>query len=241
MLRVAIVDDEQYWLDRIEENISQYSSDHETEIIAERFFSCEDLLTEYLKGGRFDMIFLDIEFRNNEIKVMNGIDFGKKFREIYKDDNTAIVFITSYKEYAFDAIKIRPFNYMEKPVTYESISEVIDQCRDNFEKGKKIFRFMSGKVENGIIVSNIRYFESDGRKIKIHTVYNSYEFYGKISDIIDRDCLEDFIHIHKSFFVNMNYIERFTSNSVILYGTNVVELPISKNKKTEVNEKLLRR
>ncbi len=241
MLRIAVVDDEQYWLDNIDENILRYSRNCEIEIITEKFLSCEDLLTECLKGGRFDILFLDIEFGNNEIKTMSGIDFGRKFREIYKDDNTAIVFITLYKEYAFDAIKIRPFNYLEKPVTYESISEVIDQCRDNFERGKKIFRFMSGKVVNGIIVSNIRYFESDGRKIKIHTVYNSYEFYGKISDIIDRDCLEDFIRIHKSFLVNMNYIEKFTSNSVILYGTNVVELPISKNKKTEVNEKLLRR
>ncbi len=241
MLRVAVVDDEQYWLDSIDENISRYSRNCEIEIITEKFLSCEDLLAEYLKGGRFDIIFLDIEFGNDEIKTMSGIDFGRKFRDIYKDDNTAIVFVTSYKEYAFDAIKIRPFNYLEKPVTYESIFEVIDQCRENFEKGKKIFRFMSGKVANGIIVSNIRCFESNGRKTKIHTVYNSYEFYGKLSDIIGQECLEDFIHIHKSFLVNMNYTERYTSNSVILYGTNVDELPISKNKKAEVNEKLLRR
>ena len=241
MLRVAVVDDEQYWLDSIDENISRYSRNCEIEIITEKFLSCEDLLAEYLKGGRFDIIFLDIEFGNDEIKTMSGIDFGRKFRDIYKDDNTAIVFVTSYKEYAFDAIKIRPFNYLEKPVTYESIFEVIDQCRENFEKGKKIFRFMSGKVANGIIVSNIRCFESNEKKKKIHTVYNSYEFYGKLSDIIGQECLEDFIHIHKSFLVNMNYIERYTSSSVILYGTNVVELPISKNKKAEVNEKLLRR
>ena len=181
MLRVAVVDDEQYWLDSIDENISRYSRNCEIEIITEKFLSCEDLLAEYLKGGRFDIIFLDIEFGNDEIKTMSGIDFGRKFRDIYKDDNTAIVFVTSYKEYAFDAIKIRPFNYLEKPVTYESIFEVIDQCRENFEKGKKIFRFMSGKVANGIIVSNIRCFESNGRKTKIHTVYNSYEFYGKLS------------------------------------------------------------
>ena len=199
MLRVAVVDDEQYWLDSIDENISRYSRNCEIEIITEKFLSCEDLLAEYLKGGRFDIIFLDIEFGNDEIKTMSGIDFGRKFRDIYKDDNTAIVFVTSYKEYAFDAIKIRPFNYLEKPVTYESIFEVIDQCRENFEKGKKIFRFMSGKVANGIIVSNIRCFESNGRKTKIHTVYNSYEFYGKLSDIIGQECLEDFIHIHKSY------------------------------------------
>ena len=158
MLRVAVVDDEQYWLDNIGDNILKYSCNYEIEIVTEKFLSCENLLAQYLKNSKFDIIFLDIEFRNSENKTMSGIDFGKKFRDIYKDDNTAIVYITSYKEYAFDAIKIRPFNYLEKPVTFESISEVIGQCIDNFEKGKKIFKFMSGKVANGVIVSNIRYF-----------------------------------------------------------------------------------
>ena len=82
MLRVAVVDDEQYWLDSIDENISRYSRNCEIEIITEKFLSCEDLLAEYLKGGRFDIIFLDIEFGNDEIKTMRGIDFGRKFRDI---------------------------------------------------------------------------------------------------------------------------------------------------------------
>lgn len=241
MIRVAIVDDEQHWIDSINECIVRYSSNCEINIVVEKYLSCEELLAQYLKGGIFDIVFLDIEFKNEDPDIMNGIDFGKRFRDIYKDDNTAIVFVTSYKEYAFDAIKIRPFGYLEKPVTYEKICEVIDQCRDSCEKGKRVFRFISGKTINGIIVSNIRYFESNVRKIKIHTVYNTYEFYGKLSDIIDQECLEDFVLIHKSFFVNMNYIEKFNSYSVTLYGTDTVELPISKNKKSEISEKLLRR
>lgn len=241
MIRVAIVDDEQYWLDRINECIFKYSCNYEIEIPTEKFFSCEDLLDQYLRGDKFDIIFLDIEFNTDKNHSMSGIDFGRRFRDLFKDDNAAVIFVTSFKEYALDAIKIRPFDYLGKPVTYEKISEVINQYRDSCEKGKRVFRFMSGKTTNGIIVSNIRYFESNVRKIKIHTVYNTYEFYGKLSDIINQECLEDFIQIHKSFFVNMNYIEKFTSYSVTLYGTDTVELPISKNKKSEISEKLLRR
>ncbi len=241
MIRVAIVDDEQYWIDKIDGYVLDYSVYHDIEIQTEKFLSCEALLAEYLRGSKFDIIFLDIEFKSYENNAMNGIDLGKKLRELFRDDNTAVVYITSFKQYAIDSIKIRPFDFLEKPVTYEQISGVINQCVSDFEKGKKVFRFLADKVDSSIIVSNIRYFESDRRKVKIHTVNNVYEFYGKLSDIIGQKCLEDFIHIHKSFLVNMNYIEKFTSNSVILYGTEAVELPISKNKKQMVSEKLLRR
>lgn len=241
MIRAAIADDEQYWIDKINEHVLNYSVHCDIEIQTEKFLSCEALLTEYLRGSKFDIIFLDIEFKNYENNAMNGIDFGKKLRELFRDASTAVVYITSFKQYAIDSIKIRPFDFLEKPVTYEQISGVITQCVSDFEKGKKVFRFLSDKVESSIIVSNIRYFESDRRKVKIHTVNNVYEFYGKLSDIMNQKCLEDFICIHKSFLVNMNYIEKFTSNSVILYGTEAVELPISKNKKQMVSEKLLRR
>lgn len=241
MLRAAIVDDEQYWVDKINELILRYTISVNVEIFVKRYTSCEELLAQYLKGEKFDMIFLDIEFKYDSSNSMNGIELGKKLRDIYKDDNTAIIYVTSYKEYAFNAIKIRPFGYLEKPVIYDAICNIINKCRDSFERGNKIFRFVSDKTANSVIVSNIRYFQSEGHKIIIHTVHNVYEFYGKLSDIIKQECLDDFVQIHKSILVNMNYIERFTSSSVILYGMDNIELPISKNKRTDVSEKLLRR
>ena len=42
------------------------------------------------------------------------------------------------------------------------------------------------------------------------------------------------------YLVNKNYIERFTSHSVVLIGIDRVELPISPNKKMEVSEQLLK-
>ena len=50
-------------------------------------------MDEYLKGNSFDVIFLDIEFKNNEEKQMNGIEFGKRLRGLYANDNTAIVML----------------------------------------------------------------------------------------------------------------------------------------------------
>ena len=181
-----------------------------------------------------------IEFKNNDEKQTNGIELGKRLRGLYANDNTAIVYVTSYGEYAIDSIKIRPYDYIKKPITYERIVEFFETYYLDQAKRKKVFEYTAHKVKNSIIVSNICYFESQGRTIVIHTITNQYTFYGKLSNLLDNESLSDFISIHKSYLVNKNYIERFTSHSVVLIGIDRVELPISPNKKMEVSEQLLK-
>ena len=178
--------------------------------------------------------------KNNDEKQMNGIELGKRLRGLYANDNTAIVYVTSYGEYAIDSIKIRPYDYIKKPITYERIVEFFETYYLDQAKRKKVFEYTAHKVKNSIIVSNICYFESQGRTIVIHTITNQYTFYGKLSILLDNESLSDFISIHKSYLVNKNYIERFTSHSVVLIGIDRVELPISPNKKMEVSEQLLK-
>ncbi len=241
MIRIAIADDEKYICEQIKQYILNYSIKYNYEFETETFGSCEALIQNYIQGNKFDIIFLDVDFSNLSDTSMSGIEFGKNIRKLFKNDNTAIVYITSYAEYAIDSIKVRPFDYLKKPITYEMITEIMNVYIKQYTTDSKIFKFISSKVENSVIVSNIRFFESQGRTIIIHTIHNKYRFYGKLSEIIQLECFQNFICIHKSYFVNMNYIEKFTSNKVILFGINSEELPISKNKQTEVSERLLRR
>lgn len=238
MIRIAICDDEKYVCDKIGCFVSEYCELNEIKYEFKVFNSCESLISEYLNEKRYNIIFLDIEFTNSS---MTGIDFGKKIREIFDNISSSIVYVTSFKEYAIDAIKIHPYDYLEKPVDYEKICGILDSFINDYQIGNRIFEFISDKVTNKVKISYIKYFESKGRKIFIHTINNIYAFYGKLSDIITKECFKDFISIHKSYFVNMNYIEKFTSNTVILLGSKNEELPISKNKRTEVSEILLRR
>ena len=228
----------------MQESLSKYLLDYsmqcDREIDHAEFDTCEELMDEYLKGNSFDVILLDIEFKNNDEKQMNGIELGKRLRGLYANDNTAIVYVTSYGEYAIDSIKIRPYDYIKKPITYERIVEFFETYYLDQAKRKKVFEYTAHKVKNSIIVSNICYFESQGRTIVIHTITNQYTFYGKLSNLLDNESLSDFISIHKSYLVNKNYIERFTSHSVVLIGIDRVELPISPNKKMEVSEQLLK-
>lgn len=224
MIRVAICDDDKHMQESLSKYLLDYSIQCDREIDHAEFDTCEELMDEYLKGNSFDVILLDIEFKNNDEKQMNGIELGKRLRGLY----------------AIDSIKIRPYDYIKKPITYERIVEFFETYYLDQAKRKKVFEYTAHKVKNSIIVSNICYFESQGRTIVIHTITNQYTFYGKLSNLLDNESLSDFISIHKSYLVNKNYIERFTSHSVVLIGIDRVELPISPNKKMEVSEQLLK-
>lgn len=238
MIRIAVCDDEKYVCEQIKCFVSEYSEQKELVYEVEIFNSCETLIYEYLNEKRFDIIFLDIEFTNDS---MSGIEFGRRIRDMYENVSSAIVYVTSFGKYAIDAIKIHPYDYLEKPVDYEKICDIVESFIEDYKTGKKVFEFVSEKVINRVKISYIRFFESRGRKIFIHTLHNVYVFYGKLSDIMQKECFKEFISIHKSYFVNMNYIEKFTANTVILFGSKNEELPISKNKRISVTEKLLGR
>lgn len=69
MIRVAICDDDK----RMQESLSKYLLDYsiqcDREIDHSEFDTCEKLMDEYLKGNSFDVILLDIEFKNNDEKT----------------------------------------------------------------------------------------------------------------------------------------------------------------------------
>ena len=65
---------------------------------------------EWLKDHPIDIAFLDIDMPD-----MDGITLAARIKEMYP--NTAIVFLTAYKEFAYDAMSVRPSGYLLKPLT----------------------------------------------------------------------------------------------------------------------------
>lgn len=77
MIRVAICDDDKHMQESLSKYLLDYSIQCDREIDHAEFDTCEELMDEYLKGNSFDVILLDIEFKNNDEKQMNGIELGK--------------------------------------------------------------------------------------------------------------------------------------------------------------------
>ncbi len=80
-------------------------------------------------------------------------------------------------------------------------------------------------------IEEICYIESYNRHLSVHTVNQTFEVVGKLGEVMTL-LGSDFICIHKSFAVNMNYILRIDENGVTMKSGDI--LPVSVRKKSIV-------
>ena len=103
MIRSIIIDDEVHCLDTLSILLSDYCPEVQ---IMEKCLSAKQGLTA-ADQHQPELIFLDIE-----MPVMNGFEFLEQFKEI----PFAIIFTTSYDQYAIKAIRFSALDYLLKPV-----------------------------------------------------------------------------------------------------------------------------
>ncbi len=87
-------------------------------ISAAGFTKAEEAL-EWLRTHPADIALLDINMPR-----VNGITLAEQIRQIRPE--TAILFLTAYKEYAFDAFSVHPTGYLLKPVMPDMLKKEID-------------------------------------------------------------------------------------------------------------------
>ena len=233
MIRIAIVDDDEYTCKKLKDELTKYSIQEDKECIIEVYLKCEDISEELMSGKEYDIIFLDIEFED----MMNGIELGDFIRNKLLNAELTIIFISSIEGYAKQLFKIHPFDFLVKPLTYEKVKTCIDSYyKTNYLK-YKYFHFTKNKGEHNISVLQIKYLQSKGKKVIVHTQNEDVEFYGQLSNVITQKCFEKFIVIHQSYIVNPIYIERFGFDYVII--KNNITLPVSRVNQNKVRDFLM--
>ena len=74
---------------------------------------------EWLHDNPVDIAFLDIDMPD-----MDGITLAARIKELLP--NIAIVFLTAYKQFAYDAMSVRPSGYLLKPLTRQALLEEVE-------------------------------------------------------------------------------------------------------------------
>lgn len=234
MLRIAVCDDDRAICCQLESMLADIGASINKSVEIEVFFSGEELCRFLFNGYKYDLIFLDIE-----LFQINGVEVGKKIRGELNDEITQIVYISGKESYAMDLFEIRPLNFLIKPLSREKVEEVIKKFLRISEKNNCIFEYRSGNVSFSILLSEILYFESDGRKVNIALGDTKKSFYGKLSDVEEQLNSKDFIMIHKSYLVNYRHVIEHAYDYVRMSNREV--LAISQNNRKAVREKLLYR
>lgn len=234
MLRIAICDDDKEicmqlksMIDIIGENTDEM---YETVV----FNTGEKLWDFLLNGNCYDLIFLDIE-----LFEINGVEVGRKIREELNDELTQIVYISAKDSYAMELFDIRPLNFLVKPLKREKVQSVLKTARKVLISSNQYYEYKIGNVNFNVLIKDILYFESSGRKVKILLKDDEREYYGKLLEVEEKINNDDFLSIHKSYLINYNHVVEYTYEYVKMSNNEI--LAISQNNRKAVREKLMQK
>lgn len=121
MLKVILIDDEEFTLHEIADNINWTAFGFE---LSEAFSNPFEAM-EYIKNHRLDLIITDIE-----MPLLSGLEIAKYVSENFPE--TKLVFLTAYSEfrYAQAAIEYRAASYILKPVDFKTIEKCLQNIRN---------------------------------------------------------------------------------------------------------------
>ncbi len=137
-MKVMIVDDERM----ASEELRDICVSHRLIDEAIVFNNPADALVYVAQNNDIDIAFLDIE-----MPVMTGLELARRMNII--NNNTKIVFVTGFKEYAYDAYRVNAIGYVLKPYDDEAVFNEI-------EKAEKLSYVISNKE---ITVKTFGYFD----------------------------------------------------------------------------------
>ncbi|MCY6960459.1 LytR/AlgR family response regulator transcription factor [Clostridium brassicae] len=164
------------------------------------------------QNHNIDIFFIDISLKNS-----SGIDLAIEVRKIREYELSWIVFLTTHVQYLVQAFKeIHCYDYILKPYDKETVISMVRKLIKHSNTDvhiKKERQYVIIELRSGVniklYIDEIIFIESKLRKNFIYTTKEVYESsklsIKKLLEIIDS---EDIIKSHKSFAVNINYIEK---------------------------------
>ncbi len=236
-MNIALCDDNIQDLNELEILLKKYKELHSnTHFEIESFLNPSILYKKIQENNLADIYILDILMSET-----TGIELGNIIRT--HGNKNAIIYTTSSDDFALDAYHIHAVRYLLKPIQENQFFEAIDYAL-SYVEFKKV-PIYSIKTKKGLIsvpYSNIEYIENASRMLHLYQTDSSV-----ITSIFIRKSFEDevkelsdnsyFIKVHKSFIINMNYIQKLEGNSIIMRSGAIV--PISKKNITFVKRQYL--
>lgn len=225
ILNFAICEDNLKQLNILRGYINQFQGDNNICINTMYTMSSEELIKKIENIPDVDLFLMDVEMQG-----MNGMDCSEVIRRMYP--NALIVFVTGYKDYAFDAFRIKAYDYILKPIVYKKMEKVFFRIMDIKKNSlflfQKKFVFQSKGMTFALNYDDIYYFEKLLRKVKIVYRDGEEEFYMSNKELEETLDLEYFSRCHQSYMVNNKKINAYRNQTIVLENNNYI-LPVSKS------------
>ncbi len=193
---------------------------------------------ELLRKERIDLMFLDIH-----MPKITGIEFLKSLQH-----PPQVILTTAYPQYAIEGFDLNVLDYLLKPISFDRFLKAVMKAREAIANKtlpgsspastQEDYIFI--KADNKLVkifYSNILFVEALQNYVTIHTPDRKYITYLTFKSVEEALPSDQFIKVHKSYLIRTDKIDSIEGNQVLI-GQHAI--PLSRNTKDEVLEKLLK-
>ena len=230
-MKLAVCDDNREELEKISSILECAFGKSQPNFQIRIFQNGFSLLDAIDCGEVFDVVLLDILMPGE-----NGIAIAREIRNYHA--GMEIIFLTSSPEYAVESYEVRANNYLLKPVNEERLLAAVQRCLDGMEQ-KRAAGFIVHSTTNQyarILYAHLMYGEAMRKSVGLHlsdqTVVSSAMTFTELSGRLEGN--PDFVKVHRSYIVNMQYIANITRTEIVLL--NGEKIPVSKSRYAEVSQ-----
>lgn len=179
---------------------------------------------EYLSDNKIDIAFCDIQ-----MPLLNGIDLLKIIE--YKPIS---ILTTAYENYALQGFALDVVDYLLKPFSYDRFQQAVNKAVElyqfriekNQEKvnEEKFIYLRANQMMQKVFLDSILYIEALKDYVQLITTDKKITIQDTMKSM-EEQLPENYIRVHKSYIINKNKIEKYTTQSVII---STKEIPIGR-------------
>ncbi len=221
--RVAIIEDDSEYSAYLEECLSKYGAAKGLSFNVKTFSKGESFLDNYRQV--YDLVFLDIDLGKG---FLNGMETAEKLRAL--DTMVLLIFVTNMPQYAPDGYNVDALDYCLKPINYSNLSVKLDKAVKVLSQRTGSPVKIKDKKGTRIVSSNdIMYIEVMGHDLIFHTVDETIESYGGLSEKESELSGSNFARCSASILVNLSYIKGLYGDEISV-GDQMLRIGRSKKK-----------
>jgi two-component system LytT family response regulator len=176
---------------------------------------------EMLRTQEFDVLFLDVE-----MPLMSGLDLLRSL-----PDPPQVVLITSSRSYAVQAFEFAVVDYLLKPLSYPRFLQAAQKVLETLTTQPAVpaeadillpassAEFTFVKVDNKLVrvdFADVFYVEALGDYVHLVTSRSKLIVYSTMRAIEEKFPPQRFVRVHRSFIINIDYVQALEDNSLLL-------------------------
>ena len=166
-----------------------------------------------------DLFFLDIEMPS-----INGVEFAKIVADRF--NKASIIFTTAYPQYAVEGFRVDAVDYLLKPLSFEDLQGAVEKVKRRMAaqqaSGKDIF-VRAGGTTRRLNTDDIVFIKGMSEYVQIcvkgdSKLITTYDSIKHLENVLPGD---KFLRVHKSFLINVSYLESADSENLTVGGQQI--------------------